>query len=46
VERARESRARAEQMLAEVRAGGEGDAEQLQRELYFADVQLAVAGHR
>jgi F-type H+-transporting ATPase subunit epsilon len=46
VERARESRARAEEMLAEVRAGGEGDTEQLERELYFADAQLAVAGHR
>jgi F-type H+-transporting ATPase subunit epsilon len=46
VERARESRARAEQMLAEVRAGGEGDTEQLERELYFADAQLAVAEHR
>jgi F-type H+-transporting ATPase subunit epsilon len=46
VDRARQSRALAEQKLAEVRSGGQGDAEMLERELYFADAQLAVATKR
>lgn len=46
VERARQARALAEQRLAEIAAGGEGEADLLERDLVYYDTQITVAGKR